>query len=127
VGDREKLRLALLELQPIAHNYRPATPPDFSAEDPDLWTTGTPAMHSIALPPRGPMVDAVIDTILASDWLRDTLAAERERCAKVAEGWLVWNSIGQLSTAHRARNDMARSIAHFIRNLEPEEKDDARG
>lgn len=30
-------------------------------------------------------VAQITDAILSSDWLRDTLAAERERCAKVAE------------------------------------------
>ena len=92
MDSREALRGLLLALEPIAHNHRPATPPDFSDEDPENWTTGTPATHSIAFPPRGPMVDAVIDAILSSDWLRDTLAAERERSA--------WQLISEVPPPH---------------------------
>lgn len=46
---------------------------------------------------------------------RAAVERERERCAKVAEEWIVLNRIGQLSTQHQDRNGMARAIAAVIR------------
>lgn len=63
--------------------------------------------------------EALADAILASDWLRDTLAAERERCVK----W--WNGCEKAACTYPASENCL--CAKDIRNLEPEVSDEARG
>lgn len=62
------------------------------------------------------------DAILASDWLRDTLAKERERCAKVADGWPIPGTVLEKGIDGVTR--MYSPLGTAIRNLEPEPTDD---
>ena len=73
-------------------------------------------------------VAQITDAILASDWLRDTLAAERERCAAAVKRFGDCVTSGSIHPANKRAQDadlaLCDDIADFIRNLEPEAIDD---
>ena len=79
-----------------------------------------------------PTSEQLADLLLASDWLRDTLAAERERCAKVCDKrerrqrGLSEKAAGNVDAVafHFTSADEAAMCALHIRNLEPEANDD---
>ncbi len=125
-NEREALARVLLGLKAIQFNHNPPIPADFSDPDPDNWSIGSGASYSLAFPPRGPMVDAVIDAILASDWLKAHTAAaveaERAACEAVASAearderaLAVANSGADLTYARHANgNKVAERIADAI-------------
>ena len=112
MSDREKLRLALVPF------FRPNNQPDMS---------GNPFAR--LMPHHLRKLDDAADAILDSDWLRDTLAAERERCAKVANKFAqaARNTLKHYPMDERADTERrtAITIETAIRNLAPKESDDA--